>query len=152
MLNRPDRPIIQNLPFGSFDRDAPAIENDTTKSCAISCAFSCQIFSFFELIFKINWIGSKKMKQTRYNFQKIWMSHYLFAHFWFASLSKQENLFSTNLMKNSWLLDFQLSQSVWTIRQKRTFENCERFRSKKTYLIINLVAVIMMFFIRLLSF
>ena len=101
------------------------------------------------------------------------MSHYLnekkqlllfFAHYWFASLSKQpfpkhiellrnandlqENLFSTNLMKNSWLLNFQLSQSVWTIRQKRTFENCERFRSKKTYLIINLVAIIMMFFIR----
>ena len=76
------------------------------------------------------------------------MSHYLFAHYWFASLSKQENLFSTNFMKNSWLLNFQLSQSVWTIRQKRTFENCERFRSKKTYLIINLVAIIMMFFIR----
>ena len=56
--------------------------------------------------------------------------------------------FSTNLMKNSQLLNFQLSRSVWTIRQKRTFEICERFRSKKTYLIINLVAIIMMFFIR----
>ena len=101
------------------------------------------------------------------------MSHYLngkkqlllfFAHYWFASLSKQpfpmhidllrnandlqETLFSTNLMKNSQLLNFQLSQSVWTIRQKRTFEICERFRLKKTYLIINLVAIIMMFFIR----
>ena len=87
--------VFQNLPFGSFDRDAPAIENDTTKSCRFLALFLVKFFSFFELIFKIDWIGSKKMKRLRCKFHKISITRFFLQK---KTKLKQKNLINTSLM------------------------------------------------------
>ena len=123
------------------------------------------------MIFQIDWIGSKKMKQTFFKFQSVAFlmegnSCVSFLHTirLVASLSKQtfpkhvtvtcyetpilynRTFFSTNLMKNShsfWTSNFH--KECGRFDKKEHFEIVSVFGWKKTYLIINLVALIMMF-------
>ena len=88
----------------------------------ISCAISCHKF-FFKLIFKIDWIASKKMKRTRYRFQKISNSH---LFFWKEKLSffAHQSLVASlsTLMEDWWIsnfLKFNFTKRVYDSTKKK---------------------------------
>ena len=127
--------MIQNLPFGSFDCDAPAIENELTTF------FFNPFFSFFLFILPIRLDCSKKNETTLIFFQTVafiivlfssWKKEVLgFVHTTrlFASLSKQ----SFAALPNTMLLLKDASILCWTVfatKKCKKKNRCGRFHKK----------------------